>query len=108
MQYYHDPTAREIKQLAPGVRARTFWGENLMLAVVEFDPGAEVPSHKHPHEQAGTVLSGEVEFVIGGETRLLRAGDIYLIPSNIEHSAIAGPDPAEVLDVFNPVREDLK
>lgn len=108
MQYYHDTRSREIKELAPGVRARTFWGENLMLAMVTFDPEAEVPGHKHPHEQAGTVLSGEVQFVIGGETRLLRAGDIYLIPSNIEHSAKAGPGPAEVLDVFNPVREDLK
>jgi quercetin dioxygenase-like cupin family protein len=108
MQYYHDPTTREIRELAPGVRARTFWGENLMLAVVEFDPQAEVPAHKHPHEQAGTVLSGEVEFVINGEVRLLHAGDIYLIPSNIEHSAKAGPNPAEVLDVFNPVRNDLK
>lgn len=108
MPYYHDPKNRQVKELAPGVRARTFWGENLMLAVVRFDPRAEVPAHKHPHEQAGTVLSGQVEFVIGEETRLLRAGDIYLIPSNIEHSAKAGPDPAEVLDVFNPVRNDLK
>lgn len=108
MQYYHDPKARETKQLAPGVRARTFWGDNIMLAAVEFDPGAQVPAHKHPHEQAGTVVSGEVEFIIDGETRLLRTGDIYFIPSNIEHSAKAGAHPAEVLDVFTPIRNDLK
>ena len=108
MNYFNNPKTRDFKELAPGVRARTFWGDNLMLAVVTFDPNAEVPVHKHPHEQAGTVLSGEVEFTIEGESRLLRGGDIYLIPSNVEHSAKAGPSPAEVLDIFNPVREDLK
>lgn len=108
MNYFNNPITRDSKELAPGVRARTFWGDNLMLAVVAFDPRAEVPLHKHPHEQAGTVLSGEVEFTIAGETQLLRRGDIYLIPSNVEHSAKAGPGPAEVLDIFNPVREDLK
>jgi quercetin dioxygenase-like cupin family protein len=108
MNYFNHPKTRDFKELAPGVRARTFWGDNLMLAVVAFDPNAVVPLHKHPHEQAGTVLSGEVEFTIEGETRLLRSGDIYLIPSNVEHGAKAGPSPAEVLDIFNPVREDLK
>ncbi len=108
MEYYPDTKAREIKELAPGVLARTFWGVNLMLALVTLDPDAEVLSHKHPHEQAGIVLSGEVGFVIAGETRILRAGDVYLIPSNVEHSAKAGSNRAEVIDIFSPVREDLK
>lgn len=108
MKYYHDSDKRQTKELAPGVRARTFWGEALMLAVVTFDPNCAVPPHKHPHEQAGTVLSGEIEFVIAGETKLLHAGDVYLIPSQVEHSAKSGRDPAKVLDIFTPVREDLK
>lgn len=108
MQYFNYPPSRDTKELAQGVLARTFWGEDLMLAAITFEPNAQVPSHKHPHEQAGTVLSGEVEFIIDGERSLLKAGDIYLIPSNVEHSAKAGPSPAQVLDIFTPVREDLK
>ncbi|HZD55335.1 MAG TPA: cupin domain-containing protein [Anaerolineales bacterium] len=108
MDYYHDPDQRQTKELAPGVQARTFWGESLMLAVVTFDPNSTVPSHQHPHEQAGTVLSGEIEFVIAGERQRLRAGDVYLIPAQVEHSAKSGENPARVLDIFTPVREDLK
>jgi quercetin dioxygenase-like cupin family protein len=108
MQYFNHPETRDTKELASGVLARTFWGQDLMLAAVTFEPNAQVPAHKHPHEQAGRVLSGEVEFIINGEKRRLKAGDIYLIPSNVEHSAKAGPSPAQVLDIFTPVREDLK
>lgn len=108
MDYYHDPDQRQTKELAPGVQARTFWGEALMLAVVTFDPNSAVPPHQHPHEQAGMVLSGEIQFVIAGETKLLHAGDVYLIPGRVEHSAKSGKDPATVLDIFTPVREDLK
>jgi quercetin dioxygenase-like cupin family protein len=107
MAYYHNPENRQFKELAPGVRARTFWGENLMLAVVEFDANASVPPHKHPHEQAGTVLTGEIVFVIDGESKTLSAGDLYLIPSEVEHSARAGDAPVQVLDIFTPVRQDL-
>ena len=107
MTFYRNPKTRQIKELAPGVRARTFWGENLMLAVVEFDANAAVPPHKHPHEQAGTVLSGEIDFIIGGEAKTLSAGDIYLIPSDVEHSAKAGNEPVQVLDIFTPIRQDF-
>ena len=106
--YYHSPEDRDIKELAPGVRARSFWGENLMLLLVDFDPQAAVPSHQHPHEQAGTVLSGELEFTIGGKQRMLRAGDLYFIPSQVEHSARSLGSAAQVMDVFTPIRQDLK
>jgi len=104
---YPDSSERKIKELAPGVRARSFWGDNLMLVLVNFDPHTSVPAHCHPHEQAGLVLNGELEFVIAGERRFLRTGDIYFIPSDIEHSAKTGPLPAQVMDIFTPLRQDL-
>lgn len=104
---YHDPSERETKELAPGVHARSFWGHNLMLVLVNFDAHASVPAHHHPHEQAGLVTSGELEFVIAGETRILHTGDIYIIPSDVEHGATNGPLPAQVIDIFTPVRQDF-
>jgi quercetin dioxygenase-like cupin family protein len=39
--------------------------------------------------------------------KTLRTGDIYLIPSDIEHSAKAGDGPVQVIDIFTPIRQDF-
>jgi quercetin dioxygenase-like cupin family protein len=94
-------------QLFPGCRIRTPHGQNLMLSYVEIDEGANVPAHHHPHEQAGMVISGRLEFTIGEETRTVEAGAMFLIPPDTLHGVKnVGPGPALVLDVFSPVRED--
>ena len=93
-------------EIFPGCRIRTPYGRNLMLSYVEIDAGAAVPEHSHPHEQAGYVLGGRVRFTIGGETRTLGAGDMFLIPPDVLHAVTAVDGPAVVLDVFSPVRED--
>ena len=38
--------------------------------------------------------------------RELRAGGTWLIPPNVPHEVLAGPEGAVVIDVFSPVRED--
>jgi quercetin dioxygenase-like cupin family protein len=108
MQYFCDIESREAKEIFPGARIRTFWANEMLLSIVDFDARAEVPTHFHHHEQAGTVLSGELEFTIGEETRLLKPGDTYLIPGGIKHSAKTGDRPARALDVFSPVREEYQ
>ena len=106
--YFPDQDHRAFKDLLAGVHARTFWGEQMLLAVVDLDAQAIVPSHAHPHEQGGVVLLGELEFTIAGETRLLHPGDLYLIPGGTEHSVKVGPHAARVLDIFSPLREEYK
>jgi len=91
---------------APGCRIRTPYAKNLMLSYLEMDAGAEVPLHRHPHEQGGVLLSGLVDLTIGDETRRVTPGSLFLIPSNVPHRAVAVGGPAVVLDVFSPVRED--
>ena len=108
MSYFKDAAERESLELAPGTRTRTFWGERMLLSLVEIDAHAEVPLHTHPHEQAGIVVAGELEMGIGGEVKLLRPGDMYLIPGNVAHYAKGGDQPAKALDVFSPVREEFK
>ncbi len=106
--YFPDLEGRPAKELAPGVQARTFWGDKMLMAVVDLAPGAVVPPHHHPHEQSGVVIAGEVEFTIGGETKVLRAGDAYLIPGDVPHGVTTGPAGAKVMDIFSPVREEYK
>jgi quercetin dioxygenase-like cupin family protein len=106
VSHFCDLENRETKEIVPGVRMRTFWGDRMLAAVVDLDPQAVVPQHSHPHEQAGTVLSGALELTIDGETRWLAPGDVYLIPGGVEHGAQTGDTPTRILDVFSPVRED--
>lgn len=108
MNYFCDIETREAKEIAPGIAMRTFWGENMLMAVVNLEPNTPLPNHSHPHEQVGTVISGMMELTIAGGTRQLHPGDTYIIPGGVEHSARTGNAGAVVMDVFSPVREEYK
>lgn len=106
MSYFCDIENREGKEVVPGITIRTFWGDKMLVSVVDLDANTQLPNHSHPHEQAGTVISGTMTLTIAGETRHLQPGDTYLIPGGVAHSAFTGDSPARVIDIFSPVRED--
>ncbi|MEO6810858.1 MAG: cupin domain-containing protein [Isosphaeraceae bacterium] len=93
-------------RLFPGVEIRTTAGQGLMLSVVTFEPGSIVPEHAHYHEQMGIMISGRLEFTIGGQTRVLGPGDIWRIPGGVPHRVVAFDEPAVALDCFHPIRDD--
>ena len=88
------------------VRARRVQGDTITLAVVELDPNAIVPEHRHAAEQLGMVIRGEMHFTVDGETRVLGPGGTWRILSERPHNVQAGPEGAVVIDVFSPVRSD--
>lgn len=108
MRYFCDLENRETKEVVPGVHLCTFWGKEMLLSVTELEANTDMPLHSHPHEQAGTVISGELELTIEGETRLIKPGDAFIVPGGVEHGARTGDIPAKVMDVFSPVREDYQ
>ena len=93
-------------ELFPGALSGIVAGEGLMLSFLEMAEGSEVPEHSHPHEQAGLVLSGELQFKIGSEEKILKTGEAFIIPPNVVHSGVVVKGPAQVLDIFTPPRED--
>ncbi|HYI67836.1 MAG TPA: cupin domain-containing protein [Candidatus Limnocylindrales bacterium] len=93
-------------QVFTGVRVRRVQGDLVTLAVVELDPHAVVPEHRHPSEQHGMVITGQMDFRIGDERRTLGPGGTWRIRSDTPHEAHAGPEGAVVIDVFAPVRAD--
>jgi quercetin dioxygenase-like cupin family protein len=105
-KYLVDLADCNCHQIFPGVKIHTTAGEKIMLSVVEFEPQAVVEMHSHPHEQMGLLLEGELTFTIAGETRVVKAGQMWSIPGGVEHRVVAGSAPAKALDVFHPVRED--
>jgi quercetin dioxygenase-like cupin family protein len=107
-EYFPDVESRKYKQLVEGIKARTFWKDRIMLALVDLEPNAVLPYHHHPHEQAGVVLEGEMTLTVGEETKLVRPGDLYLIPGDVPHSAKVGSMPTRLVDIFSPVREEYK
>jgi quercetin dioxygenase-like cupin family protein len=93
-------------QVWENVVARRVEGEQLTLAVVELAPNAVVPEHRHPNEQCGIVIEGEVRFRIGDEERVLGPGGTWRILGGTPHELVTGPDGAVVIDVFTPARRD--
>jgi quercetin dioxygenase-like cupin family protein len=79
----------------------------MLVAHVEVAEKAVVPLHSHPHEQGGTVLSGEVEFTINGQTQVVKAGGSYIIPGGAAHKAV-GLKASTLFEIFCPVREEYK
>ena len=106
--YFPTLDERTPTELIDGIMARTFWGEQMLMAVVDLEPNAYLPRHSHVHEQVGVVLEGELTFTVGDETRTVKPGEIYIIPGGTEHEAKTGPEPTKVVDVFSPVREEYK
>ena len=103
-----DLPGKNRKQIFEGVKTQVACGDRLMLSLVTLEAGSTVPMHSHPHEQAGFVLEGELDFTIGQETRRLKPGDSYIIPGNVQHGCAACAGHALVLDIFSPVREEYK
>ena len=93
-------------QVFEGIRARRVEGDKITLAVVELDPDAVVPEHRHPHEQNGMVITGQMTFRVGSEERVLGPGGTWRILGDVPHTAVAGPEGAVVIDVFSPIRTD--
>lgn len=87
---------------------RFLHGERLMLAHIYMKKGCLVPRHQHENEQVTYVLQGTILFKLGADgekERLLKAGDVLVLPSNLPHSAEALEDSLS-LDVFGPPRQD--
>jgi quercetin dioxygenase-like cupin family protein len=82
------------------------WDERLMVVKVFFEPGAVGTLHQHHHTQITHIESGVFEVEIGGEKKLLSAGDAFYIPPNVMHGAVC-KEAGVLIDVFSPMREDF-
>ena len=89
----------------PGFNGKFVHTDNMTLAYWDITAGAKLPEHSHHHEQVVNVLSGEFVLTLDGAPTHLKAGDVLVIPRNASHRGEAITD-CQILDVFQPVRED--
>ncbi|GAB3720716.1 cupin domain-containing protein [Spirosoma lituiforme] len=95
------------ESVAEGVKRKIMtYDPNLMMVKVAFETGGVGAPHSHIHTQMSYVASGAFSIMIGEETRIVRAGDVFYIPSNVWHGAVC-EEAGVLVDVFTPMREDF-
>ena len=100
-----DMTQGLRRELSSGISTRIFFGENVMLSVVEVAANTEATPHNHPEEQWGLILEGECVRIQGGREVPVRAGDFWHTPGGMPHTVRTGDKPAVILDIFSPPRK---
>lgn len=68
--------------------------------------GAVGAMHHHPHTQITYVASGKFEFTIGGEKKVVSAGDSLLKKDGVEHGCVC-LEAGILVDIFAPMREEF-
>lgn len=79
----------------------------MTTAFWHFEGGTDLPMHSHHHEQITYVQSGKIRLTVGDQTQEISAGEGVMIPGGVTHGGTVLEE-TDVIDVFNPVREDLK
>jgi quercetin dioxygenase-like cupin family protein len=103
---FYEIVSSGYRKALEGVRYKTLvHGERTLLAEFHLDGGAVVPTHAHPHEQTGYVVSGHMAFTIGDDHFDAVAGTSWCIPGNMPHGVTVLEDTV-VIEVFSPVRQE--
>jgi quercetin dioxygenase-like cupin family protein len=105
MAFIDFSTKKRLK-IFEGITGTFAHSQHATFGYVTLEKGVRAPEHNHIHEQWTHVISGELEFTLGGKTMLLTPGMSAHIPSNVLHSAYAITE-CKVMDCFSPMREDF-
>ncbi len=95
----------EELEMVPGYHAKFVHSENVTLAYWNIEKGNALPKHAHPHEQVVNLIEGSFEITVDGESKVIEAGSVVIIPSNVMHSGKAVTS-CRIIDVFYPIRTD--
>ena len=97
-----------VRRLAPGMLARIFVGQHVMLSVVRIESHSQGQSHSHPEEQWGVLLEGRCTRIQGDEEIDVTVGDFWHTPGGVCHSIRTDEASAVVLDIFSPPRPEYR
>lgn len=98
-----DWSATPAAALLPGITATTEMGERLSVTRYTLAGGAVVPEHVHDSEEFGQVLAGSLRVTVDGTTRVVGAGEGFLIRGGVPHSAVT-EDGCDLLECYAPPR----
>ncbi|MFN0116272.1 MAG: cupin domain-containing protein [Paracoccaceae bacterium] len=109
---WHFP-AGDLREISPpgatgGISLRQVGGQGasaIQMLHERYAPGAGTGAEPYAHEgeEAGLVIAGRIRITVGGETRLLAAGDAYLFSSRLPHRfENPGPDDCMIVSACTP------
>ena len=94
------------KPILEGICIKTLvYGESTLMSEFQLTKGSALPSHSHPYEQTGYLVSGRIVLTIDGRKQTINPGDSWLIPINVPHQASIEED-SVALEIFSPARAD--
>ena len=67
-------------------------GGKLSVGLYKIPAGTGAKPHAHPNEQVIAVTKGRMRFRLGNEERVLGAGEVVLVPPEVEHQTEALED----------------
>ena len=107
--------------LAPGVKARLYWGDGNLVAWLTFDPGAAISEENLSAERIMVVMKGEIDQLLDGGYVPMRAvpretpdgthggmpkNEFIYLEKGARNGVKAGPAGAEIVEVYWPPRPD--
>lgn len=103
-KHYHNWSDFPQVEAMPGICRQVMSGEKVMMSLVNARAGAKVGNHYHEAEQVSWIISGSMRVTTeNGPERVIKAGDIWVIPMNAAHSAEYLED-TQMLEGFSPIR----
>ena len=113
------PTAGGVRVVSVGELPATETARELVGAdhgdvgvcviLVDAPPGRGPSLHRHPYEEVFVVQEGEATFVAGGEERVVRGGEIVIVPAGMPHKFVnSGDGPLRQLDIHVSPRFDTE
>jgi len=97
----------KVKALEGVYRKTLTYNNDVMLCFFLLEKDVVIPLHEHKAHQIGYVLKGKIKFITETREFIANKGDSYVFDSNEKHGAELFED-SEVIEVFNPTREDYK
>ena len=110
-----------ITEIAPGAKARLYWGKGNLINWMTLEPRADIPMETLPSERLMFVMKGSVDQLINGSFVTMRALEreepdginggtpkieFVFLEKGSENAVKAGDEGAEILEVYWPVRLD--
>src|SRR4051794_18395168 len=96
----------ETKFAANGIVSRTLLRtETTRVVLLGFAEGQELTEHTSSQQALIQILSGECEFTLAGEPRLVKAGDLIYMPPNLKHAVRATKPFSMLLTLTKPLEK---
>ncbi len=101
----YDWSAIAEEKMNPLLSRWVIHGGQMTIARIWLKKGAVVPLHHHVNEQVTMLKSGALRFDMAGESFILRAGEVLVIPPEMPHR-VEAIEESMATDLFTPRRED--